>query len=277
MSQSVAYYARLLGRYWGAADSVPDFLRLTRIRLAQSKVGHLVCPNPVRSWVNIKPYGGKVELRSHTTDISVNDEILVSDGYDMLRRHIKEPVDTIVDLGANTGLAARWLLRVFPGSRLLSVEPEPGNVGVLRHNVEGWPVHVAPVAVGASVREAVLFTNSGEHGFTIVGAPEAGEQSVTVAVRPLEQLLDEGGIDEIDLLKADIEGAEAELFAHCRAWIAKVDWLLIECHHGFGLDDLLALVRDQGAAFDVIERHAKSSWGHEVGLLRRSKSQTQQA
>ena len=40
----------------------------------------------------------------------------------------------------------------------------------------------------------------------------------------------EQGIDHIDLLKIDIEGAEREIFRDPSSWIGKVDALIVELH-----------------------------------------------
>lgn len=271
MAQSVGYYTRLMGRYARAAATPMDFLRLMQIRLAQSKVGTLACPQRIETAIALKPFGGRVILRSHTTDISVNDEIVVGDGYEILRKVVDPNIATVVDVGANIGLAARWFMGVFPKARVLSIEPEPGNVAMLRRNLDFDRATIAAVAVGSNEREALMFTRSGEHGYTIVGEPAPGQKTVQVPVRRLDSLLDEAGFATVDVLKVDIEGAEQELFGDCRGWIERVDYVLVECHRGFAVQDLLDLFAKQDVAFDVIEASAKSGWGHEVGLLRRKR------
>jgi hypothetical protein len=52
----------------------------------------------------------------------------------------------------------------------------------------------------------------------------------TVTARTIDAIMSMIGIERIDLLKVDIEGAEAELFANPRAWIDRVGVLAIEFH-----------------------------------------------
>jgi hypothetical protein len=40
------------------------------------------------------------------------------------------------------------------------------------------------------------------------------------------------GIDRVDLLKIDIEGSEAELFAHNTGWLSRARNICIELHGG---------------------------------------------
>ena len=46
----------------------------------------------------------------------------------------------------------------------------------------------------------------------------------------VDTLMKEHGIDHIDILKIDIEGAEKEVFRDPSAWIGKVDALIVELH-----------------------------------------------
>lgn len=267
-SRVASTYGDDVSAYWSDAGSALDFLRVMQVRLAQSKIGKLVCPSPITSDVRLRTFGkNTVRLRSHTTDISVLNEILVSAGYDALLRHPWGQPRFIVDLGANTGLVDRWLLHHFPSAEIVAVEPEPGNTATLRANVSDLPVRVVEACIGATARTVTLHTSSGEHGFTMVGVAEAGEPTFEVPVVTMETVLE--GAEKIDLLKVDIEGAEEELFGDCAGWIDKVELLLVECHGHYGIKNLLADLSRAGAEFRVLEEDIKPDWNLAVGLLER--------
>jgi len=42
-----------------------------------------------------------------------------------LRDMIQKPIHTVLDIGANDGLSAKWFLKVFPGAKVYSFEPLP--------------------------------------------------------------------------------------------------------------------------------------------------------
>jgi FkbM family methyltransferase len=270
------YLARVARNYLANIDayrrdsvSVLDFLRVMQVRLALSKVGRLICPSPITAKVRLRTFGsGPLALRSHTTDISVLNEILVSGGYDALLRHPVRDPRLIVDLGANTGLVDRWLLERYPGSKIVAVEPEPGNYACLVENVAGLAVKTVPAAIGAQERMILLHTSSGEHGFTMVGEPALGSRAVEVPVVTMASILD--GAEVIDLLKVDIEGAEEELFADCASWIGKVQMLLVECHGHYKLKNLTDALNRAGVNFKLLEVDLKSELGFEVGLFERA-------
>jgi hypothetical protein len=57
----------------------------------------------------------------------------------------------------------------------------------------------------------------------------------------MKDMLDRHAIDQVDILKVDIEGAERELFADsCAEWIGRVKRVYIEFHEGtFFIDGIL--------------------------------------
>lgn len=258
--RAAARWGKELLRYAGQAQGPRSLVDLLQVRLSLSLVGRWACPSPVDRLVALRSLGGAVLLRSHTSDISVLNELIVSDGYAVPASLVPVP-ETVLDLGANTGLAARWFLHCWPGARLVAVEPEAANVVALRHNLAHRDAVVLAVAVGGHARTAALHTDTGAFGFSLV---EAREGLVAVPVVTMETVLERGGIDRIDLLKADIEGAERELFADCSGWIHRVQALIVECHAGYSAAELLEDCRRGGADFELVDLDSKPEWGFEV-------------
>ncbi|WP_210502846.1 FkbM family methyltransferase [Nocardioides xinjiangensis] len=264
VQQRVARYTREVIRYGRESASVRDFARVMQVRLSQSKAGPVVCPRPVVRRVRTRALGEAV-LRSHTTDISVLGELLVWDGYERAVAPMPAP-RTVLDLGANTGLAALWFLRRWPDAHVVCVEPEVGNVATLRTNLQDLDARIVPHAVGGTRRTAQLTTTNGEFAFTITGT--AG-QGIPVEVVTMDDVLAVGDLPSIDLLKVDIEGAEAELFADCAGWIDRVRWMVVECHGGYDVEQLLADCKRGGAGFEVTDLDEKPGWGFSVVTARR--------
>lgn len=259
-TRHLAQWGRECRAYGREVSSPVGLAHLLQVRLALSKAGPLVIRSPRSRWVHLRSLG-RVLLRSHTSDISVLNELVVWDGYTSSARLLPSPA-TILDLGANTGLAARWFLKIWPQARLVAVEPEPGNINVLRSNLSQTGSLIFPVAVGGHARKATLFTENGEFGFTICGEPSGTTIEVDVTTMP--DLLRDAELDAIGLLKVDIEGAERELFADCGSWIGKVGSMIVECHTGYTADDLMADCARGGGSFSVLEVDKKPEWGFEV-------------
>lgn len=269
MRQPASYYARLLEAYWSEAETPRDLGRLLRIRLAQGPLGPLVCPAPTVARVALRSLGGDVWLRSHTTDVSVLGELVLGRSYLPVTRHLGAPPRSIVDLGANTGLAARWFLARYPEAMLVAVEPEPGNAAMLRRNLApfGPRARVVQGCVGARRRRVALTTTSGEFGYRMTEPSWASGDEPLADVVTIDDLLDEHGLDEIDLLKCDIEGAEEELFADCSGWIDRVRLAVVECHGDGGVEELGRALA--GTQLELVEHEPARGLANAVAILKR--------
>lgn len=123
------------------------------------------------------------------------------------------PGMTAVDVGANAGFLTAWMARaVGPSGKVYAVEPAPGNLVYLRHNVEAndlAQVEVLPVACGAAARLRSLYLSRYGTLHSFHDCAEATGEVVEVAERPLDALVSE----PVDLVKIDAEGAELEVLS----------------------------------------------------------------
>jgi FkbM family methyltransferase len=130
---------------------------------------------------------------------------------EMLRRSVN-PGATVVDVGANIGVySIESALAVGPNGRVISIEAAPGHVQKLRENIQlnrMTNVVVVEAALGAAPGEGRLSLPDGDNlGMFTLGSV-SGSQSHLVAVRTLDDILDELGVDRVDFVKMDIEGSE---------------------------------------------------------------------
>ncbi len=148
-----------------------------------------------------------MRLRSHTTDISVLKELLIGGAYDHLPPD--DDVRVVVDLGSNIGLSFRWLRARYPSARFVCVEPDPGNLEILRANVAAVDdtAKVYAACVGGHERRVMLASTSGEWGFRMGDIEsDAAEGGRGVDVLTMEALSADAGIDRIDVLNATSKG-----------------------------------------------------------------------
>lgn len=259
-------YAREVIALMRESATPVDFWRVLRVRLSSSKLGPLVCRRPVVVRVRLRSMGAGVVLRSHATDISVLMELLVAGTYREAARLLPPEPGLIVDLGANTGLAARWLAHRFPSARLVCVEPEEGNLAVLDTNLEplGGRATVVRACVGGHRRKVRLVTDNGSFAFRMTEDEAPGVQVDVVMMTDV--LSDE--LLQIDLLKCDVEGAEREIFASCDGWISRVEAAVVECHAPYSAASLVADVESAGARAVVTELIETPEFGCEVVTFR---------
>jgi FkbM family methyltransferase len=167
--------------------------------------------------------GTRVTLRGRSSDVPTFIQIFLRGELDF--RLAQEP-RTIVDAGANIGCASIWLARRFPSARILAVEFDRENFEQLRLNTQGRP-GVECIHAGLWPTEGcVEVANPGAAAWALFPRASAtGTRTVTVA-----GLLDHLGVDRLDLLKIDIEGSEADLFAGDLRWLDRVGAIAIELH-----------------------------------------------
>jgi FkbM family methyltransferase len=115
---------------------------------------------------------------------------------------------TIVDLGANCGQATLFFRSRFPDARILCAEPDPRTFATLRRNHGRDPlVTLRQVAVTGEDGWCRLEREAGSSWGTRVSSGPGAEVDHVPAVT-LETLLGQHGIEDVDLLKVDIEGME---------------------------------------------------------------------
>ena len=170
-------------------------------------------------------------FRMRRCDLFTLAEILHEGQYEPVRLELPErPI--IVDAGANIGVATRWLLARHPGARVVAFEPDPDNARLLRENTRGRHVTVEEVALGDRNEEVILYRGDHDAVHSIV-AGAAGETGSTVRCVRLDRWLETSGIERVDLLKLDVEGAEERVLDGLGERIADVGAIIGELHHAF--------------------------------------------
>ncbi len=94
------------------------------------------------------------QLRITTTDIAIYNQIFVSGEYDS--DELPQEARTIVDLGANIGLATIFFALRYPNAEILSVEPDLDNFWQLLINVSPIAHRVKTLRAAAWSRDGVL-------------------------------------------------------------------------------------------------------------------------
>lgn len=159
-----------------------------------------------------------------------------------LVQHLLAPGMTFVDVGANWGyftLVAAHL--VGSSGRVLAVEADPRAARTVRENVaRNSLAHVTVIEAAASdVTGSLLMQSYGSgdddssnFGLAMTPIREDGGRSFAVSARPLDDCLDECGIEHVDLMKIDIEGAEARALTGLQRHLAagQIDRLIVELH-----------------------------------------------
>jgi FkbM family methyltransferase len=158
---------------------------------------------------------------------------------------------TILDLGANIGFATLFLCRKYPNARIASVEPMGENLKVLEFNLRENRVDATVVRAAIAVEDGQvsMVHADQDYGHKVAGIDFGremkGEQIEVVAIS-MPSLLGKLGWERVGLLKIDVEGYEGLLLGQNCEWLYRVDAICIECHEGFGLEDLKQVAKRYG-------------------------------
>jgi FkbM family methyltransferase len=165
--------------------------------------------------------------------------------------HGQCPSPRILDLGAHTGLPALGLLQQAPGARLISVEPDPMNLIILRRSAAAnpyldWRIVEGGIGDGTYLRGA---------GYARLKANtrEDDRRETSPVVDALAML------ETCDLARINTQGAEWRLMEDPRFRAAAPRALIMECHRrGCSGDDPA-----------IAGRHRLRELGYATAVLRK--------
>jgi FkbM family methyltransferase len=248
--ETVARHGRTLGQFARTRDRFfYVYGRLLR---------RLPWPLPGRSssvQVRLRDQRNPFHLRLSSTDWLVLEEIFHKDEYTFIQDTVKS-AGWIVDLGANAGYSLRFWQTLFPEAHMIAMEPEPGNCVICSKNISSAglesQVTLLQAGVGAC-RGKLQLVDVGEGEWAYRTVESKSGQGRSVDIMPFSEVLEiHARGQKIDLLKCDIEGAEKELFNDCRAWIGKINAIVIELHPPYNLEELLTALKKADSDFEVV-------------------------
>jgi FkbM family methyltransferase len=129
---------------------------------------------------------------------------------------------TMVELGAFWAYYSLWMMHRVPATRAILVEPDPNNMEAGRRNLalNGRHAEAIQAAVGAEPRPPEPFDC------------ESDGVSRLVPTESLTSLVERFGLDRIDVLLVDVQGAETALLEGARHTLAdRVRFLVVSTHH----------------------------------------------
>jgi FkbM family methyltransferase len=184
--------------------------------------------------------GGRLSAEvSDLSQLRVLTEVYADDSYAV--DGLSDP-RTIVDLGANVGLAVLYFKARWPDARVIAVEPHPETFRRLQENTRHLQgVQLVNAAITKTSGPVALFV--GERSTASSLQPTADRlDHHDVAGLSLDDLAEQWSIDHVDLLKLDIEGAEGEVLVGSKL-LDRARRVVFEFHHGLsavGLFEILA-------------------------------------
>lgn len=176
---------------------------------------------------------------NHETLLTI-EEILAKEEYEF---KLEDP-SVIIDLGGNIGLSTIFFAIKYPSARILCFEPSPAVQVFLQKNTEQFDnIELFKVAISECDDVVTFYENTQKSIASSLKDRQDGAVAHQVQSWSFETILARCGIDAVDLVKFDIEGAEYAAFAACRQR-NKLRHVIGEIHEDLmsaGIDDFAAL------------------------------------
>ncbi|MCW8917619.1 MAG: FkbM family methyltransferase [Gammaproteobacteria bacterium] len=140
--------------------------------------------------------------------------------YEIVKR--VRPAGAMIELGCYWGYYSLWFAREVANPTLVMCEPDPEHLKIAAINLERNGVEAAllPYAAGKDSGEIVLRI-------------ESSGQSKAVGVRSVKDLLDDHGLDFLDILHLDTQGAETDVVDSLAELDVKerLRFVIVSTHH----------------------------------------------
>lgn len=160
---------------------------------------------------------------------------------DDLPKAVGDPTQfkTVFDVGANRGQTLQRFLKDFPQATIYSFEPLPASFEILKKIAAQYPSRAKAFELGISSEPGEMklrvFADSEKCTLEteLQDSLRGGDSEIiTRPVESLDQFCAKNGVDEIDLLKMDVEGHEMQALAGARELLSaqKIRSIYLEFH-----------------------------------------------
>jgi FkbM family methyltransferase len=152
-----------------------------------------------------------------------------------LLTRLVHPSDVCLDIGANIGVVSLILADLAPAGSVFAFEPGAGNLRYLERNVldnHGRNITIEPVGLYDKPGTLRLHVDAAHPGGAhIAGTEVRGEASEEITVVALDDWIGASGLERLDVIKMDIEGAELRALDGAHSVLSRFrPLLIIECN-----------------------------------------------
>ncbi len=205
--------------------------------------------NGVLNEYKIPSLSHSVFIREKSMDFMIMHEVFSHKCYDIELAHSFyfrdyrktygiRPPKFIIDAGAHIGLTSVYFAQKYPQAKILAIEPDSENYYLLLKNTSPYP-NIVPILGALWDKHTHLYINNRyrlkKDQYLKSAEYELSEDNnlhePAVCAYTIDEIIEQYGIDLIDVLKVDIEGAEKTIFQKgYEQWLAKTRIILLEPH-----------------------------------------------
>ncbi len=159
----------------------------------------------------------------------------------------------IFDVGANIGQTANYFIEHFPDSNIYCFEPVEATYQQLVSNINNKKIHAFNQGLGATIHDHTIHLNDSSGSSSLMGDDGRFSRTEIVRINTGQNFFIQNQIEDVDLLKMDVEGYELEVLRGFGP-LLKTKVKMIYAEVGFDkkdpyktyISDLLELTNDYG-------------------------------
>jgi FkbM family methyltransferase len=180
----------------------------------------------------------KVYYRSSTSDMTLIYEILLQTKYRSEYYLPQKLMPKIIfDIGGNIGITAIYLAKLFPWASIYTFEPMPENFEILQKNIKQYEnIKAFNFGLGSKNGNFKVYLSSDLENYGGVSFyPDTDgnqeESFISCEIKNINEIILKLGIESIDLIKIDTEGAEYDILTTLKEnTLREVTWIVGELH-----------------------------------------------
>lgn len=187
----------------------------------------------------------KTSLRiNDDADMTIFYQLFVGKVFRDLKKEIGQ-VDVLIDAHAHIGLFSKWALMKLGVKTLIAMEPDKNNFEILKENIPYRLNNGVPAALNSALfgNECLLGISPGANSAANKVFIGGGDCSA-ITMNHLFEL----GIERVDLLRLDLNGAEVSVFSKAAEWLPKVNNILVR-HWSSNASGILKAELEKGYSY----------------------------
>lgn len=214
---------------------------------------------PLKFTATVQYFGRSNDFQfKDLSDFGLFNEVFLDTSY---TTNPHTDINKIVDLGSNVGVSALYFRLLYPQATIYCVEPDPNNIEQLQVNADLiGNMKIFKAAAWSSDGHQTFYVNNHRGSSSSVRKSNSNHKKTKVPTRSLDSILELANIQEIDLLKFDIEGSEEEVFRSFSQF-GKIGMIFGEIHGDLcNSDQVIQILKKNFNSVELQPLHKDQRW-----------------
>lgn len=170
-----------------------------------------------------------LQLRGNYSDKAIFMQVFMEKQYALYGKDFPR-AKTIIDGGANIGMASIYFSMMFPDAAVVAIEPDDKNFKLLETNTSSYKnIKCFKNAIWHTTEELHI-KNPEMHAAEFM-VEKSDDTNSSLKGISIDEIIKLNSWQQADIVKLDIEGAEKEVFSLGKNdWLNKTKLLIIELH-----------------------------------------------